>query len=159
MTKGSIYHTSIGFFGAFVAFLGINALVYTQLTPPISDIGLLPESSPVKKELAIAVEGRILSGAGSVSGLTCSEVEVSIMSVGVTGGDTVDTVRATSRNLRAGCVFSLSGAAKYAGKNLILSGKVLGEAGRTYNIQDKVLNIPEGSTLKVNLYLDAPSQT
>jgi hypothetical protein len=154
MAKVSVDQSSVGFFGAFASFLGINALVYAQLTP-LPEINLLPKPSPVENLLAIGVEGRILPGAGSVSGLTCSEVEVMIMSEGAIGTDMVDTVRATGPNPSAGCAFSLSGAGKYGGENLVLRGKVLGEAGKTYAIKDKALNIPEGSTLKVNLYLDA----
>jgi hypothetical protein len=154
MTKVSVHQASVGFFGAFTVFFGINALVYTQLTP-LPEINLLPKHPPVENLLAIRVEGQIFPNAGSISGLTCSDMEVAIISGGATGEGTVDSVLATGRNSSAGCAFSLSEAGKYAGKNLVLRGKVLGEAGRTYVIKDKVLNIPEGSTLKVNLYLDA----
>jgi hypothetical protein len=156
MAKVSVDQSSVGFFGAFVGFLGINALVYAQLTP-LPEINLLPKPSPVENLLAISVEGQILPVAGSVSGLTCSEVEVAIMSESPIANDIVGSVRATGLSPSAGCAFSLSGAGKYAGKNLVLRGKALGEAGKTYAIKDKVLNIPEGSTLKVNLYLDPSS--
>ena len=156
MAKVSIDQSSVGFFGAFAGFLGINALVYSQLTP-LPEINLLPKPSPVENLLAIGVEGRVFPSASSVSGLTCAEVEVAILSEGLTGSDTIDSVRATGRNPSAGCAFSLSGAGRNAGKNLVLRGKALGEAGKTHSIKDKGLNIPEGSTLKVNLYLDPSS--
>jgi hypothetical protein len=149
MAKASTYQSSVGFLGAFSAFLGIIFLVYTQLTPPISDISLLSEPSPLADRLAIRVEGQILPVGDRASGLNCSDVEVAVM----TGADSIGSVRATGRDSSAGCAFSLSGAGKYAGKNLVLRGRALGDAGKTYDIQHKALNIPEGSTLKVNLYL------
>jgi hypothetical protein len=156
MTKVSVYQSSVGFFGAFAGFLGINALVYAQLTP-LPAVSLSAKPSPVEDLLAIRVEGKIFPDAGSVSGLTCPEIEVAIMAEGVLGSDTVSNAKATGRTPSAGCAFSLSGAGKYAGKNLVLRGKALGDAGRTYVTQDKVLNIPEGSTLNVNLSLDGSS--
>lgn len=155
MAKASVYQSSLGFLGAFSVFLGIIFLVYTQLTPPVSDLSLLPEPSPLENRLAIRVEGQVLPVGDSVSGLSCSEVEVAVMPEGATGGDIVGSARATGQDTSAGCVFSLSGARKYAGKNLVLRGRALGEAGKSYGIHGKVLNIPEGSTLKVNLYLAA----
>ncbi len=155
MAKASAYQSSVGFLGAFSAFLGIIFLVYMQLTPPISDISLLSQPSPLENRLAIRVEGQILPVGDDVSGLTCSEVELAVMPEGATGSDMVGSVRATGHDSSAGCTFSVSGAGKYAGKNLVLRGRALGEAGKTYRIQGKVLNIPEGSTLKVNLYLAA----
>jgi hypothetical protein len=155
MAKVSVYQSSVGFFGAFAGFLGINALVYAQLTP-LPELSLSPKPSPVEDLLAIRVKGKIFPDAGSVSGLTCPEIEVAIMAEGMLGGDTVSNAKATGRNPSAGCAFSLSGAGN-AGKNLVLRGKALGDAGRTYVTQDKVLNIPEGSTLNVNLFLDGSS--
>lgn len=151
MAKASTYQSSVGLLGAFSVFLGIIFLVYTQLTPPIPDISLRLDPSPLENRSAIRVEGQILPVEDRISGLACSDVEVAVM----TEGNRVSSVRATGGNPSAGCAFSLSGAGKYAGKNLVLSGKALGEAGRTYGIRDKALNIPEGSTLKVNLYLAA----
>lgn len=156
MAKVSVYQSSVGFFGAFAGFLGINALVYAQLTP-LPEISLSPKPSPAEDLLAIRVEGKIFPDTGSVSGLTCPEIEVAIIAEGRLGSDTVSNAKATGRNPSAGCAFSLSGAGKYAGKNLVLRGKVFGDAGRTYVTQDKVLNIPEGSTLNVNLSLDGSS--
>jgi hypothetical protein len=155
MAKASTYQSSMGLLGAFSAFLGIIFLVYTQLTPPISDISLLSQPSPLQNRSAIRVEGQVLPVGDSVSGLTCSEVEVAVVPEGAAGDDRVGSVRATGHDPSAGCAFSLSGAEKYAGKNLVLSGRALGPGGKTYGIQGKVLNIPGGSTLKVNLYLAA----
>jgi hypothetical protein len=151
MAKASTYQSSVGFLGAFSAFLGIIFLVYAQLTPPISDISLVSEPSPLADRLAIRVEGQILPVGDRASGLNCSDVEVVVMA----GTDSVGSVRATGSDPSAGCAFSVSGAGKYAGKNLVLRGRALGDAGKTYDIQGKALNIPEGSTLKVNLYLAA----
>jgi hypothetical protein len=153
MAKASTYQSSVGFLGAFSAFLGIIFLVYNQLTPPIPDISLRLEPSPLENRLAIRVEGQILPVGNSVSGLNCSDLEIAVVPVGLTGVNRVGSVRATGGNPSAGCAFSLSGAGKYAGKNLVLSGKALGEVGRAYGIKDRALNIPEGSTLNVNLYL------
>jgi hypothetical protein len=153
MTKINGYQRSVGFFGAFAGFLGINALVYAQLTPLPAVMPSKPSS--IENLLAIRVEGKIFPDADGVSGLTCPEIEVAIMAEGVIGGNTVSSVRATGRNISAGCAFSLSGAGDYAGKNLVLRGKAFSAGGRTYVIRDKTLNIPEGSTLNVNLSLDA----
>ncbi len=151
MAKASTYQSSVGLFGAFSGFLGIIFLVYTQLTPPIPDMSLRLEPSPLENRSAIRVEGQILPVGNSVSGLNCSDLEVAVM----TEGHRVGSVRAIGGNPSAGCAFSLSGAGKYAGKNLVLSGKALGEAGRAYGIRDRALNIPEGSSLNINLYLSA----
>jgi hypothetical protein len=154
MAKTGIYETSLGVFGTFAAFLGIIALVYTQLTPSIPDINLLPKPSLIEQLATIKVEGRIFAGDSNVSGLACSEIEVAIMPEGMTG-DTAVRAQAMGINLLTGCAYSLSESRKYAGKNLVLKVKPLLLTGRTYSTPDKVFNIPEGSDLQVNLDLDA----
>jgi hypothetical protein len=153
MAKTGIYQTPLEVFAAFSAFLGIIALVYAQLTPPISNINLLPKLSPVGTLAPIKVEGRIFSSNSNASGLTCAEIKVAITPEGMTG-DTATWVQATGSNLTAGCAYSLTGNGNYAGKNLVLKVNPFLSAGTTYSTPDKVLNIPMGSVLQVNLNLD-----
>ena len=154
MAKTGIYQTPLEVFAAFSAFLGIIALVYAQLTPPISDINLLPKPSLIENPAPLKVEGRIFAGDSHVSGLPCSEVEVALMPEGMTG-DVAASVQAMGLNLITGCAYSLPGNGKYVGKNLVLKVTPLLSAGRTYSTPDKVLNIPAGSVLQINLNLAA----
>ncbi len=156
MAKTGIYQTPLEVFGAFAAFLGIIALVYAQLTPPIPDINLLPKPSLMGNSAPIKVEGHIFAGDSHVSGLACSEIEIALMPEGMTG-DTAASAQAMGLNLITGCAYSLPGNEKYVGKNLVLKVTPLLSAGRTYSTPEKVLNIPEGSVLQINLNLSASS--
>lgn len=154
MAKTGIYQTPLEVFAAFSVFLAIIALVYAQLTPPITDINLLSKPSLMDNPSQIKVEGHIFTGDSNDSGLACSKIEVALMPEGMTG-DTAASVQAMGLNLITGCTYSLPGNGKYVGKNLVLRVTPLLLAGRTYSTPDKVLNIPEGSVLQINLNLAA----